>query len=163
MEWNWVISKQIIDQSTSLAAFKNSFSSANYSTSIWFTSFIQMLCIDEQWWRSQQLGKWLVFPLASVVPLVPQLPFAVCWLQVCCWYRLALQGCCASMAHSWESFCFPVLVLPPPDCPHAGICTCSGKVDWRLKPVYFLVCGTRLQDWAEDLLVVCCVPVCSTE
>lgn len=106
MEWNWVISKQIIDQSTSFAAFKNSCSSANYSTSIWFTSFIQMLCINEQWWKSQQLGKWLVFPLASVVPLVPQLPFSVCWLQVCCWCRLALQGCCASMAHSWESFSF---------------------------------------------------------
>lgn len=86
------------------------------------------------------------FPLASVVPLFPSFIFqCVKQLQVCCWCRLALEGCCVSMGTFMGKLL--LVLLPPPDCPHAGICTCSGKADWRLKPVYFLVCGTGLQDW----------------
>lgn len=94
---------------------------------------------------ASSLANDIFFPLASVVPLFPQLQL----FQHVGFKCGAGIGWHKRGAVSVGTLKLPLLLLfhpCPPDCPTVAFVHALAREIGRLKTVYFLVCGTRLQD-----------------
>lgn len=107
-----------------------------------------------------------IFSCLSCAPVPPASSVSACWLQVWCWYRLALEGCCISMS----TLKLPLLLFTHP---------CSPATSWlpphwhlyvlwegRLQGLELFASWCMVQDYRIDLKICCviyCVAVCTTE